>query len=138
MTKQVKDRVEYIRKLLDAIENDEDILYWEDHGDGGFWRKLSTWCKPAECNWLLEDVIQNYRILPISKVRKAFDEQFLNHKIVKSYNSGEYFDIADEFGHCRFYVYLNDLREFRPADDEFASLQTAGKLTADPDEYWRN
>lgn len=138
MTEQVKKRVKYIRQLLDAIENDEDILYWEDHGDGGFWRKLSSWCKPNECNWLLEDVVQNYKLLPGSNIRKVFDSQFMNHKIVKSYNSCEYFDIADNDGHCRFYRYLSDLREFAHADDEFTVLKVSGKLVADPEEYWRN
>lgn len=35
MTEILRKRIQNIREILNAVENGEDIMYWEDHGDDG-------------------------------------------------------------------------------------------------------
>ena len=137
MTEVLRDRIKRIREILDAVENGEDILYWEDHGDGGFWKSLESWCALDKCNWLFEEFLETYKLTPNHKksyVKDCFNKQFGDdYKIVHTFNHNKYFDIADKYGHCRFYELTND--SFISRDDVFPDLMSNQKLIG---EDWRD
>lgn len=137
MTKILRKRIQNIREILNAVENGEDIMYWEDHGDGGFWRSLSSWCKLDECNWLFEEFLEHYKLAANhekSYVKECFNKQFSDdYKIVHTFNHNKYFDIADSHGHCRFYELTNG--SFVSRDEEFLDLLNEQKLIG---EDWRD
>lgn len=139
MTGKTKNTIAKIREVLDAFENGEDILYWEDHSDGGYWRRLSSYVDPGKCNWLFEDFLENYKLPPthsIDFVKESFEKQFdtSQFKIVHSFNKHTYFDIADSHGHCRFY-HLDDNGTFNVSDQLFLQMIEEQKLVADE---WEN
>ena len=60
-----KSRLTKIQKMR---ENPNSIEYWEDHGDGGFWKPLTEEIAGKDWNWNLDDIrINDYYLV------KAFD-----------------------------------------------------------------
>lgn len=95
------DRLEKIKAMR---ENKGAIEYWEDHGDGGFWKPLTEEIAGKDWEWELNDLRTNLHYLVKTEHKGSSCIQILSQEDYKRFVGNKTILYQGSYAACKDFI----------------------------------